>query len=155
MVKRRTVGQSHFPCRAEGPSCETEVFPNLFINMKKKNGKVWNHNTHLCVDLKTFLSSDPIARTNKGYMGVLVREVDCDEFSYDEHFTFTETLPQPAQKRNPQVFNGQYITVTRHDDGTYRPNLKTIKIDRDFNVERFASDVANELFWALEGLVGK
>ncbi len=29
MVKRWTVGQSHFPCWAEGPSCETEVFPNL------------------------------------------------------------------------------------------------------------------------------
>ena len=27
MVKRWTVGQSHFPGCAEGPSCETEAFP--------------------------------------------------------------------------------------------------------------------------------
>jgi hypothetical protein len=63
-------------------------------------------------------------------------------------------LPQPVQKRNPQVYNGQYITVTRHDDGTYRPNLKPMKVDKDFSVAKYASGVANELFWALEGLVG-
>jgi hypothetical protein len=27
MVKRWTVGLSHFPCWAEGPSCETEGIP--------------------------------------------------------------------------------------------------------------------------------
>ena len=30
-------------------------------------------------------------------------------------------------KRNPRVFNGEYITVTRRDDGSLRPNFKPIK----------------------------
>ena len=98
MVKRWTVGQSHFPRWAEGPSCETEATPEPINNMYKNHEKVWNTNTHLCVDLKTYLRSDAIAKADKNYQGVLCREVECDEFNYDEHFTFVETLPQPAQK---------------------------------------------------------
>ena len=155
MVKRWTVGQSHFPRWAEGPSCETEAFPNRFIKMKKNNEKFWNNNTHLCVNLKTQLRSDRYAKTGKSYPGVLRRDVFCEEFCYEDHFTFVETLPQPAQKHNPQVYNGQYITVTRHADGTYRPNLKPMKVDKDFSVAKYASGIANELLWALEGLVGR
>ena len=33
-------------------------------------------------------------------------DVFCEELCYEDHFTFVETLPQPAQKRNPQVYNG-------------------------------------------------
>ena len=153
MVKRWTVGQSHFPRWAEGHSCETEAFPNRFIKMKKNNEKFWNNNTHLCVNLKTQLRSDRYAKTGQSYQGVLRRDVFCEEFCYEDHFTFVETLPQPAQKHNPQVYNGQYITVTRHADGTYRPNLKPMKVDKDFSVAKYASGVANELLWALEGLV--
>ncbi len=155
MVKRWTVGQSHFPRWAEGPSCETEATPEPIIKMKKKNETFWNNNTHLCVNLKTQLRSDRYAKTGQSYQGVLRRDVFCEEFCYEDHFTFTETLPQPAQKRNPHVYNGQYITVTRHADGTYRPNLKPMKVDKDFSVAKYASGVANELLWALEGLVGK
>ena len=99
--------------------------------------------------------SDRYAKTGKSYQGVLRRDVFCEEFCYEDHFTFVETLPQPAQKRNPHVYNGQYITVTRHADGTYRPNLKPMKVDKDFSVTKYGSGVANELLWALEGLVGK
>ena len=123
--------------------------------MKKNNENVWNNNTHLSVNLKTQLRSDRVAKTGKSYLGVLQRDVECEEFLYEDHFTFVETLPQPARKHNPQVYNGQYITVTRHDDGTYRPNLKPMKVGKDFSVARYASNVANELLWALEGLVGR
>ena len=40
-------------------------------------------------------------------------------------------------------------------DGTYRPNFRPMPIGKDFNVERYAAGVANELLWALEGLVGE
>ena len=56
-------------------------------------------------------------------------------------------------KRNPRVFNGEYITVTRRDDGSLRPNFKPIKTGRDFGVVRYAMAVSNELLWALDGLV--
>ena len=78
--------------------------------------------------------------------------VECEEFRYDEHFTFVETLPATVGKRNPKVFSGKYITITRKDDGSRRPNFKPIKNWTDFNAEEFAVGVANELLWALEGV---
>ena len=155
MVKRWTVGQSHFPRWAEGPSCETEATPEPINNMYKNHEKVWNTNTHLCVDLKTYLRSDAIAKADKNYQGVLCREVECDEFNYDEHFTFVETLPQPAQKRNPRVYNGQYITVTRRDDGSLRLNFKPLRLNDGFTVDGYALEVAGEIREALKGLVGE
>ena len=122
--------------------------------MKKNHEKVWNNNTHLCVNLKTQLRSDRYAKTGKSYTGVLRRDVFCEEFCYEDHFTFTETQPW-NMKRNPRVFNGKYISITRQDDGTYRPNFKPMKVDKDFSVAKYATGVANELLWALEGLVEK
>ena len=123
--------------------------------MKKNHGKVWNNNTHLSVNLKTQLRSDRYAKTGKSYPGVLRRDVFCEEFCYEDHFTFVETLPPTAGKRNPHVYEGDYITVTRRDDGTYRPNFKPMKVGADFTVAKYAAGVANELLWALEGLIRK
>ena len=105
-------------------------------------------NTDLCMDVKTVLHSDSISKVGKDYQGVLTRDTD-------EHFTFIETISTPSEKRNPQVFRGKYITVTRREDGTYRPNFKPMKVGADFSIAQFASDVANELLWALDGLVEK
>ena len=123
--------------------------------MKKNNEKVWHNNTHLCVNLKTQLRSDRRAKSGKGYQGILRRDVECDEFLYDEHFTFTEIVPQAPQKRNPHVYDGEFITVTLRSDGSYHPNFKPMKVDKNFSVARYASGVGNELLWALEGLVKK
>ena len=103
-------------------------------------------NTDLCMDVKTVLHSDSISKIGKDYQGVLTRDTD-------EHYTFIETIPPVVEKRNPQIFRGKFITVTRKDDGTYRPNFKPMKVGADFNLAQYASGVANELLWALEGLV--
>jgi hypothetical protein len=104
----------------------------------------FNNNTELCVDVKTILRSDRVSKIGKSYQGVFTRDTD-------EHFTFTETIIPAACKRNPQVYVGQYITITRRDDGTLRPNFRPIP--KDLSLERYATGVANELLWALEGLV--
>ena len=109
-------------------------------------------NTALGCDLKMILRSDRLMKLGKDYQGVLRRDVECEEFRYDEHFTFVETLPATVGKRNPKVFSGKYITITRKDDGSLRPNFKPIKNWTDFNAEEFAVGVANELLWALEGV---
>ena len=113
----------------------------------------WNPNTHLCVDLKTQLRSDRIAKVGKSYTGVLRRDIECDEFRCDDRFVFTETVPPTAGKRNPHVFDGFYITATRRDDGSLRLNFKELKVGADFSLERFALGVYNELCLALGGLV--
>ena len=114
--------------------------------------KVFNHNTHLGVNVKTVLNNDRVMKTGKDYQGVLRRDVECEEFLYDEHFTFVETLPW-SMKRNPRVYNGRYISVTRQDNGNLRPNFKPMKMGDDFTLERYALGVYNELCIALGGLV--
>ena len=118
---------------------------------KKANRKGCYKNTTLGCYLKTVLQSDRVMKAGKAYQGMLRRDVETDEFLFDEHFTFVETMPQ-VEKRNPRVFDGNYITITRRDDGTLRPNLKPIKNWTDFNAEEYAVGVANELLWALESV---
>ena len=115
----------------------------------------WNHSTELCVDLKTILRSDPVMKTGKTYQGVLRRDTDAeieDFRCHDPLYTFTETLPW-NMKRNPKVFSGKYISVTRRDDGSLHPNFKELTIGDNFSVERYALGVFNELCMALYGLV--
>ena len=113
----------------------------------------WHRNTELSVDLKTILRSDERLQAGKDYLGILRRDVECEDYYYDEHITFVETVPSAPRKRNPHVFKGKYITVTRRDDGSVHPNFKPLKIDEDFCLEKYISGVANELLWALEGLI--
>ena len=127
------------------------------IHSKKTNLNGWHTNTDLGCDVKTILRSDRKMKVGKDYQGVLRldEEAEVDEFlSRDPHYTFVETLPW-SMKRNPKVFNGKYISVTLQDDGNLRPNFKPMKVGEGFSVARYASNVANELLWALEGLVGK
>ena len=123
---------------------------------REKQG--WNRNTELSVDLKTLLRKDVRMVTGKAYQGVLRRDADAEveEYrSFDPHYTFTETVPPTAAKRNPHIFDGKYITVTRRDDGSLRLNFKELKTGEDFNLERFALGVYNELCMALGGLIGE
>ena len=126
--------------------------PRLVGSIVRDMLQVWNTNTALCVDLKTLLRSDLAMKAGKEYQGVLRRDVDLDDFRYDEHYTFIETLPR-TMKRNPRVFAGRYITITRRDDGTLRLNFRPVKMDEGFRVERYALGVYNEICMALEGLI--
>ncbi len=122
----------------------------------KQKQQDWHPNTHLCVDLKTLLRHDSIMQPRKSYTGVLTRDLVCDEYLYDDqHFTFTETVTKAYRRKNPQVFNGKHITITRHENGSYRANLKPREITDGFDIDSYASEVANELMWALESLVRK
>ena len=117
-------------------------------NLFNPSHKGWNRNTDLCVDVKTFLRSDNRTKRGKVYHGLLRRDTE-------DHYTFLETMPSAMGKRNPRLFDGKYITITRRDDGSLRPNFKPMKIGADFSIERYALGVANELMWALEGLIGE
>ena len=58
-----------------------------------------------------------------------------------------------TSKRNPRLFNGKYISITRRPDGSLRPNFRPMKVGADFSVEKYAVGVANELLWGLESLI--
>ncbi len=113
-------------------------------------------NTELGCDLKTKLQNDVLMKPGKEYSGILRRDETNEKYGFDDsHFTFIETLPPTACKRNPRLFDGEHITVTRRDDGSLRPNFKPIKMDRSFTVDGYALAVCNELRQALKGLVGE
>ena len=121
------------------------------VKMNKEQG--WNRNTDLGCDLKTLLHSDRRMQTSKDYQGVLRRDSDAvvDEFLYrDPHYTFIETLPWTT-KRNPRLFNGRYISVTRRDNGSLRLNFKPMPVGISVNI--YAFEVYRELRQALKGLV--
>ena len=126
----------------------------IIFNEECSNGQGWNNNTHLSVDLKTILRNDSKMKSGKDYQGILRRDEICEDFCYEEHFTFVETDPRNTCKRNPQVYVGKYITITRRDDGTYRLNFRPLKVDADFSVERYALGLYNEICIALGGLIG-
>ena len=67
----------------------------------------------------------------------------------------TETAIPTTGKRNPRVFDGQFITFTRRDDGSLRANFKELPMGADFNIYRYATGVFSELIRALRGLLGK
>ena len=113
----------------------------------------WNKNRELCMDVTTYLRSDSRMKAGKSYQGVLRRDVTCDEMHYNEQMVFIETSNQKRMKRNPRIYEGEHITITRRDDGSYHPNLRPIHLGPDFNVDHYATEVANELLWGLEGLV--
>ena len=115
----------------------------------------WNRSTELCCDVKTILHSDRTLKTGKDYQGVLRRDhgADIDEFlARDAHYTFIETLPW-TMKRNPRLYKGKYITITRRPDGTLKPNFRPLPAN--MSVERYAFGVYIELHKALEGLIEK
>lgn len=45
--------------------------------------------------------------------------------------------------------------ITQRRDGSLRLNFKQLKMGPDFQPDGYAMAVANELMWALEGLVGE
>ena len=130
--------------------------PRLVGSIVKEMLQGWHPNTELSVDLKTLLRKDVRMVTGKEYQGVLRRdsEAEIEEFRCrDEHYTFVETVPQKDGKRNPHVFDGEFITVTRRDDGSLRLNFKELKTGEGFSLERYALGVYNEICLALAGLI--
>lgn len=105
-------------------------------------------NTEPCIDLKLLTRKQGRLEVGTILPGVITRDGE-------EHYTFRETQPSTAGKRNQQVFYGKFITITRRDDGTLRPNFKPVKMKEGFSASSYATGVANELLWALTSLLGK
>lgn len=111
-------------------------------------------NLELCVDLKTKLQNDVLMKPGKDYPGLLRREIPSEEFGFDDgRYSFIETIHKAAGKRNPHMFDGQLITVTRRDDGSLKLNFKELKTGAGFNIDAYAFEVANEIRIALKGLI--
>ena len=113
-------------------------------------------NTELCVDLKTHLQNDVLMKPGRDYVGILRRDIPSEEFGPDDgHYSFIETVPPAAPKRNPKVYGCELFTITLRDDGSLRLNVKPIKAGTDFSIDGFALRMSDEIRRALPGLVGE
>ena len=129
-------------------SNEPRLIGDILAEMFSSAGSGWFRNTDLCVDIKTFLCRDRIAKIGKDYAGVLCRDTD-------DHYSFVETATPVANAiiRNPHVFEGKYINVTRRlMDGHIRFNFKEVDFGGRFNPMSFAIGVMKEIIMAFKCL---
>jgi len=110
--------------------------------------------TELGLDIKIYLQQDKRMIPGKEYSGILRHDIPCEENDFDDYLcTFRETSPSTEGKRNEHVFRGEYVNITRRDDGTLRANFKTIKVGKDCSVDDYAFGAFAELRQALKSLV--
>lgn len=106
-------------------------------------------NTILCIDLKTFLQEDALLKIGKSYRGSL-------KLDGDYHAAFVESHRSSSDgKRNPRIYDGDYISVTLQEDGSPRMYFKAVKAKDLSNVDGLAIAVCNEIREALSGFVVK
>ena len=89
------------------------------------------------MDVKTLLRTDGATKVGKNYRGVLMRDGE-------DHYTFLESLPATV-KRNPHVYRGKRINVSRADDGTLYPTFNRPGYTEDFTFRDFCREAAEEL----------
>lgn len=133
---------SHEDAAAEGQAADARSRTTVSVV------KGWFRNTELCVDVKTFLRHDRIAKIGKNYTGVLCHDKD-------DHYAFVETglTAANANIRNPHIFEGKYINVTRRmRDGHIRFNFKDVDFGGRFNPLSFAIAVMKEILKAFKCL---
>ena len=138
----RQSADSHEDAAAEGQADDARSRTTVSVV------KGWFRNTDLCMDVKTFLRHDRIAKIGKNYTGVLCHDKD-------DHYAFVETglTAANANIRNPHIFEGKYINVTRRlRDGHIRFNFKDVDFGVGFNPLSFAIAVMREILKALRCL---
>ena len=107
-----------------------------------------NRNTLLCIDLKTWLQKDDLLRAGRPYKGEIMLDGD-------DHVTFVEQAHCKPEKRNVQVANGEYTTVTlRLKDGRKRAYFKQLPpLGDEASINAFVIAVAEELRKSFLGLI--
>ena len=130
---------------AEGKAAAEDADAEKKADAEGNSG--WFRNTELCSDIKTYLCFDRIAKIGKVYKGLLRRDSD-------DHFSFFECrCSASAIIRNPHVFEGKYINVTRRlKDGHIRFNFKEVDFGGRFNPMSFAIGVMKEIIMAFKCL---
>lgn len=85
-------------------------------------------NTNLSVDLKTVMQQDVLLAEGHTYRGCLTR-------NGEDHYLFEEAVRLDRHgKRNPKLFDGEYISLVHMQNGRYQVHMRTI--DASFGIDR-------------------
>jgi hypothetical protein len=101
-------------------------------------------NLNLCIDLKTIMQEDTLLNQNRCYRGVLSR-------TGENQYLFEEAVRAGRHtKRNPKLFEGQYVSFVHMQNGKYQAHLRTIDVTSCPDRKQLAFNVYAELLKAFE-----
>ena len=133
MTKKRTVLRvKQQTVRTQEPRLMNEIINDLLNGQtpfararRHRSGRAWTGlypNTELGVDLKLVTQKQGRMELGEYLDGMITRDGD-------DHFTFVEnaTEQRKAERRNPSIYEGQWINVKRRADGTVYPTFKRTK----------------------------
>ena len=97
------------------------------------------NNISLQLVMQHFESAEP----TKSHAGVLS--------PFQDGFRFEEAVKQKRPRRNPKLYEGQYVSLVHRHDGKYACTLKCIRDnEKDFDHHTMAFRIYLELIDALE-----
>ena len=97
---------------------------------------------NLCIDLKTILQEDTLLNPGQCYRGVLSR-TDNDQYLFEEAVRVDR-----HGRRNPKLFDGQYVSLVHMQNGKYQVHMRTIDASAALDRKELALSVYNELLTA-------
>lgn len=100
-------------------------------------------NTNLCVDLKTVMQHDVLLVEGHCYNGILTRDAE-------DHYCFEETIRKGRPPRNPKLFDGDFISLVRMQNGKYQCHLKTFDPSASGDCKELAFKVYAEMINAFK-----
>lgn len=96
-------------------------------------------NTNLSVDLKTVMQQDVLLAEGHTYRGCLTR-------NGEDHYLFEEAVRLDRHgKRNPKLFDGEYISLVHMQNGRYQVHMRTIDASSGIDRNKLAFRVYSEL----------
>ena len=95
------------------------------------------------ISLQLVMQQPAVADTQKNHTGVLSMNPD--------GFRFEEAVKQKRPRRNPKLYEGDYVSLVHRSDGKYACTLKCINDkEKDFDHHTLAFRIYLELISALE-----
>ena len=95
------------------------------------------------ISLQLVMQRPAVADTQRNHTGVLSKHPD--------GFRFEEAVKQKRPRRNPKLYEGDYVSLVHRSDGKYACTLKHIATpDEDFDHHNVAFRIYLELIDALQ-----
>ena len=101
-------------------------------------------NMNLCIDLKTILQEDTLLNPGQCYRGVLSR-------TENDQYLFEEAVRVDRHgRRNPKLFDGQYVSLVHMQNGKYQVHMRTIDASAALDRKQLAFSIYSELIDAFD-----
>lgn len=98
--------------------------------------------TYTATNLSCTLQQDTEITPDKCLNGVISKT--------DDGFRFEEAVRKGRPKRNPKLFDGNYISLVHMQNGKYQCHMKTICASKGLDRQELAFKVYSELLHAFE-----